>query len=77
MEIEIAIWVVLSMLVGVYANAKKKNGIVHACMSLILSPLLVALIVYFGAKPALSKSQKESILNPQKNSKKKKSKKSK
>jgi len=45
MEIFI-IWIIFSVLVGVYASAKKRSGVGWFFVSLILSPLIGFLIIF-------------------------------
>lgn len=42
------IWIILAILVGVYANGKGKNGALYTLIAILLSPLIGFLIALFA-----------------------------
>ena len=56
----IVIWLVLAILVGVYANGKGRSGIVFFLLAIVLSPL-IAFIIALVVKPDVHKVEEKAI----------------
>ena len=56
----ILLWIVLSALVGAYANSKGRSAIAYSLLSLILSPI-VGIILAIVAEPDFDKLEKRAV----------------
>ena len=56
----IVLWIMLSIIVGAYANSKGRSGIAYSLLSLILSPM-VGIFLAIVAEPDFDKLEKRAI----------------
>lgn len=56
----IVLWIMLSILVGAYANSKGRSGIAYTLLSLILSPV-VGIFLAIAADPDFETIEKRAI----------------
>jgi hypothetical protein len=56
----IVLWIMLSILVGAYANSKGRSAIAYFILSFILSPL-VGIFLVISAEPDFNKIEKRAI----------------